>query len=308
MRASQQARPGQTLLAMATILAFAGAIAVAAASPPALPEDPQTVPVQEVKPAQLPVDCRDPASAMRPECRPRPAAPPPVPAPSAPSSTGFSAGSRSGGWSSAPDVAVLSYFQRGLIKIDTSDAFGFVLLPRRATTEDELAAQLRFCRVMLASLDTMEPEEVATTKVLATYWPIVATIPRTAIREAFANQDCPLLIRWYDHRVARTIAAKADIQDMSGPLLITWPSEDAQLAHRSDPLVVDFSAANEENLKKVLNYWFRQISQRPEYWTSYIREGTMRAELADAINETAGVMLAVLAGKWDSVTAVSDTP
>jgi hypothetical protein len=303
MHARLQSRSGPTRLALAAILALASTIAVAAASPPALPDEPEPAPMKEVKPPQLPIDCSDPASARHPECRPRPAAPPPPmmapPPASAPPTAGISG---------APARAVLSYFQRGTIKIDTSDAFGFVLLPRRAVTEGEMKAHLRFCRVMFASLDTMEPEDVALTKVLATYWPISTEVSRDALREAFANQDCMQLLYWYDHSVARTIAAKADIQDMSGPLLITWPSEDAQLAHRSDPLIVDFSAANEANLQKVLNYWFRQISQRPEYWTSYIREGTMRAELADAINETAGVMLAVLAGKWESVTAVSDMP
>lgn len=303
MHARLQSRSGPTRLALAAILALASTIAVAAASPPALPDEPEPAPMKEVKPPQLPIDCSDSASARHPECRPRLVAPPPAPPPAA-----ISAGGKLGGWSSAPAMAVLSYFQRGTIKIDTSDAFGFVLLPRRAVNEGEWKAQLRFCRVMLASLNTMEPEEVASTKVLATYWPISTEVSRADIREAFANQNCMQLVYWYDHSVARTIAAKADIQDMSGPLLITWPSEDAQLAHRSDPLIVDFSAANEANLQKVLNYWFRQISQRPEYWTSYIREGTMRAELADAINETAGVMLAVLAGKWESATAVSDMP
>ena len=75
-----------------------------------------------------------------------------------------------------------------------------------------------------------------------------------------------------------------------------------------DPLVVDFANADYDNASRALAHWFKQVSRKPELWTSYIREGTIRAELADAINETAGVMMAVLAGKWESVSAVSDTP
>ena len=71
-------------------------------------------------------------------------------------------------------------------------------------------------------------------------------------------------------------------------------------------LFVDFSKADNARATKTLQYWFRQLRGRPELWTNRIREGTIRAELADAVNDTAGVVLAVLYGKWDSVNAVAN--
>jgi hypothetical protein len=136
----------------------------------------------------------------------------------------------------------------------------------------------------------------------------VSDINPVSIRMAFESHDCQNLVAWYDHRFARDIAAKTGLQDKSGPLLVTWPSERTVARDQRDPLVVDFSSANQANAKRALAYWFQQLSQDPSLWTDRIREGTIRAELADAINETAGVMLAVLAGKWDSVTVVNGTP
>ena len=106
-------------------------------------------------------------------------------------------------------------------------------------------------------------------------------------------------------RLARTLANKAGVAELTGPLLITWPSSGAEGETARDPLIVDFSKANHERAAKALNYWFRQVKSRPDLWTSRIREGTIRAELADAVNDTAGVVLAVMAGKWDSLTVVA---
>jgi hypothetical protein len=92
---------------------------------------------------------------------------------------------------------------------------------------------------------------------------------------------------------------------LSGPLLITWPSTGADGDEARNPLIVDFSRADYARASKALQYWFRQVRGRPELWTNRIREGTIRAELADAVNDTAGVVLAVLYGKWDSVNAVA---
>jgi hypothetical protein len=128
-----------------------------------------------------------------------------------------------------------------------------------------------------------------------------------AVEAAFAAHDCDRLIAWYDHALARAIAARADVAALSGPFLITWPSEGTAARDR-DPLIVDFAVADYGRATKALQYWFGELRQKPELWTSRIREGTIRAELADAINDTAGVMVAVMAGKWDSVSAVNGTP
>jgi hypothetical protein len=199
----------------------------------------------------------------------------------------------------------LSYFQRSVTRVDTRKAFGFVLLPKSAVTAQEKHIQRQFCQITLASLDFADAEEAARTKALVTYWPIVATPSSAAIEAAFAAHDCDRLIAWYDHGLARAIAARADVAALSGPFLITWPSEGADVR---DPLIVDFAVADYGRATKALQYWFGELRQKPELWTSRIREGTIRAELADAINDTAGVMVAVLAGKWESVTAVSGTP
>ncbi len=71
---------------------------------------------------------------------------------------------------------------------------------------------------------------------------------------------------------------------------------------------MDFAKADNEHATKALQYWFRQLNGEPELWTNRIREGTIRAELADAINDTAGVVLAVLHGKWESVAALEEAP
>jgi hypothetical protein len=202
---------------------------------------------------------------------------------------------------------VLSYFQHGVTRVDTRKAFGFVLLPKSAVTGEEKTVHARFCDVMLASLDFAAPEEAARRDALATYWPIVAGPTRGELEAAFEAKHCPRLLAWYDHSLARSVAARAGLSGMSGPLLITWPSESAQREDR-DPLIVDFAKADHERATKALAYWFGQLRTNPKLWTSRIREGTIRAELADAINDTAGVMVAVLAGKWESVTAVSGTP
>lgn len=204
---------------------------------------------------------------------------------------------------------VLSYFQRGATHIDTKRAFGFVLIPKSAVTDAEWETRVEFCRLMLASLEFTSPEEAARrTASLATYWPLKAEHEPWEIEAAFADGDCDRLLGWYDHNLARRIAARAGVADLSGPLLITWPSEGRAGAEARSPLVVDFAKADHDRAKKALAYWFRQLRNRPELWTSRIREGTIRAELADAINDTAGVVVAMLAGKWDSVKAVSDTP
>lgn len=202
---------------------------------------------------------------------------------------------------------VLSYFQQSKTKLDTARAFGFVLLPKEAVTAEEKRTQKSFCALMLASLDFMTPDAVAASApatVLATYWPIAASRGAFEIKEAFATRDCDDLLAWYDHALARKLATNAGVADLSGPLLITWPSGGDATAVR-DPLVVDFSKANHERAKKALLFWFRQLKNRPDLWTNRIREGTIRAELADAVNDTAGVVLAVMSGKWESVNTLA---
>ena len=203
----------------------------------------------------------------------------------------------------------MSYFQRARTRLDTSRAFGFVLLPRAAVTADETRVQLQFCEILLASMDFMTPGAAAARgDVLATYWPVVGERESFEIKAAFEDRNCQLLLAWYDHGLARTLAAKAGVGELSGPLLITWPSGGDSYEGERDPLVVDFSRADYGHATKTLQYWFRQLRHRPELWTDRIREGTIRAELADAINDSAGVMLAVLYGKWDTLSAVNASP
>lgn len=223
-----------------------------------------------------------------------PAAPPPsAPAP----------GSRASGY---PTGLAVSYFQRGKMKLDTRNAFGMVIIPRKAVDQREMAVQRQFCEFVLASLDFETPGDINPAETLATYWPTIAEIDQVSLEMAFASHDCQNLIAWYDHKMARDIAAKTGLLDKGGPLLVTWPSERSVSREKRDPLVVDFANANRANTKRALAYWFRQLSQDPSLWTDRIREGTIRAELADAINETAGVMLAVLSGKWEGLTQIPD--
>lgn len=229
-------------------------------------------------------------------------APPPMPAGSGALITGFSTGGTAG------MQKVVSYFQRGSMRIDTVQAFGFVLMPRAAVTEYDRAVQRRFCEVMLASLDYAAPEAASEGKFLMTYWPVSGVVERWQIEYAFKNRRCDDLIDWYDHSLARSIAARAGVAQLSGPMLITWPSQDPSYAVVRDPLIVDFARADYPHATRALQYWFRQLNADPDLWTNRIREGTIRAELADAINDTAGVMLAVLNGKWESVAAIDETP
>jgi hypothetical protein len=205
-------------------------------------------------------------------------------------------------------LTVLSYFQRGAMKLDTTNAFGMVIIPRRAITDAERLRHRQFCELLLSSLDFVAPGEVRPVEMLATYWPTVARIDPASLQIAFASQDCQNLLLWYDHTLARRIAARTGLEDKSGPLLVTWPSQRTISREQRDPLVVDFAKANAQNARRTLAYWFRQVSQDPTLWTDKIREGTLRAELADAINETAGVMLSVLAGKWEGLTEVTAEP
>lgn len=251
----------------------------------------------------LPSSCVSGTTGQPVPCPPAPETSP-VPAP--PSADYVSGGSGPPG--SASDMKVLSYFQRGTMQLDTSKAFGFVLLPKSALTDREKLVQKQFCDILLASLDFMSPDVASSRQVLATYWPLVGEVTEQDIEDAFRQRNCTALIAWYDYSLARAIASKAGVSGMSGPLLITWPSQNVLVRNPRDPLVVDFANADYDNASRALAHWFKQVSRKPELWTSYIREGTIRAELADAINETAGVMMAVLAGKWESVSAVSDTP
>ena len=243
-----------------------------------------------------------------PSCPPDVPRPPPPPAPKPAARPGLVSGFSVGSSSTAGMQKVVSYFQRGIVRIDTAKAFGFVLIPRAAVTEEDRAVQRRFCEVALASLDYMAPDSETRDEVLMTYWPISTVVERWQIDYAFRNRRCDDLIDWYDHSLARSIANKADIAHLSGPLLITWPSQDPDDAEARSPLIVDFARADDEHAAKALRYWFRQLNNAPELWTSRIREGTIRAELADAINDTAGVVLAVLHGKWESVAALDEAP
>ena len=203
---------------------------------------------------------------------------------------------------------VLSYYQQSRTQIDTQRAFGFVLMPKAAVTAEDKRAQKDFCTTVLATMDFMTPGAVSASAprdVLATYWPVVGSRESYEIKQAFAERNCDDLIAWYDYRLARTLAAKAGVAELSGPLLITWPSSGAEGEAARDPLIVDFSKADHARAAKALTYWFRQVKSRPDLWTNRIREGTIRAELADAVNDTAGVVLAVMAGKWDSLTVVA---
>lgn len=225
----------------------------------------------------------------------------------APSLAGGSAPTGSGGLS-AMNAKVLTYFQRGLFRINTEKAFGFVLMPRSAITAQEKNSQVQFCEIALATMDFLTPGAAANSEALPTYWPIVSYINATDVERAFNSRDCNNLIAWYDHSLARNIAAKSGLIDKSGPILITWPSKSALYDNPRDPLIVDFANADYAHATKALRYWFRQASRNPKLWRSYIREGTLRSELADAINDTAGVMLAVLSGKWNSLSAIGGTP
>lgn len=256
------------------------------AAPPPRPSLPGLVP------PNIPgIDPTDP-STWPPETRPPAAAGDPI-----------------GGGAAPPSEKVLSYFQQAKTHIDTKSAFGFVLFPRVALTTQEKQTQKDFCEIILASLDFLSPGAVETAvaehhDILATYWPIDPSHNSFDVSTAFAARDCDDLIAWYDHKLARALAAKAGVAHLGGPLLITWPSSGVNERDR-DPLVVDFSKANHERATKALQYWFRQLRNKPSLWTNRIREGTIRAELADAVNDTAGVMLAVLAGKWDTLTTVT---
>jgi hypothetical protein len=203
---------------------------------------------------------------------------------------------------------VLSYYQQTRTQIDTKRAFGFVLMPKAAVTDEDKRAQKDFCTTVLATMDFMTPGAVSASAprdVLATYWPVVGSRESYEIKQAFSERNCDELIAWYDYRLARTLAAKAGVSELTGPLLITWPSSGADGETARDPLIVDFSKANHERAARALQYWFRQVKARPDLWTNRIREGTIRAELADAVNDTAGVVLAVMSGKWDSLTVVA---
>ena len=296
------------------------ALALIALAPPSMRSASATPPVSQAQTADEDEDringcpkgpdgkvlnCR--AEAERPprpvpaRIKPTTASPAPAPPPpAAPASRSPTAGS-----GSAIAMAV-SYFQRGKMKLDTRNAFGMVIIPRRAVDDKEQAVQRQFCELVLASLDFAAPGDINPVETLATYWPIIADIDPVSLEMAFASHDCQNLIAWYDHRMARDIAAKTGLLDKGGPLLVTWPSERSVSRDQRDPLVVDFANANRANAKRALAYWFRQLSQDPSLWTDRIREGTIRAELADAINETAGVMLAVLSGKWEGLTEIPD--
>lgn len=203
---------------------------------------------------------------------------------------------------------VLSYFQKTRTKIDANRAFGFVLMPKVAVSAQDKRAQKDFCTTILASMDFMTPGAVAASAprdVLATYWPVVGSRESYEIKHAFTERNCDDLIAWYDFTLARALAAKAGVAELTGPLLITWPAAGADGNAARDPLIVDFSKANPERATKALTYWFRQVKSRPDLWTNRIREGTIRAELADAVNDTAGVLLTVMSGKWDSLTVVA---
>lgn len=286
------------LVAMSWLAQTALAQMRSAPKPTDTPASPPTMESEEHKTAcPTGPDGKVTACEVRPATLPKPASPPPA---------ALTAGS--GRTISSADVKAVSYFQRGKMKIDTRNAFGMVIIPRKAIDDAGRAHQRQFCELVLASLDFVAPEDVAPEEVLATYWPIVSDINPVSIRMAFESHDCQNLVAWYDHRFARDIAAKTGLQDKSGPLLVTWPSERTVARDQRDPLVVDFSSANQANAKRALAYWFKQLSQDPSLWTDRIREGTIRAGLADAINETAGVMLAVLAGKWEGLAEVPAKP
>lgn len=233
---------------------------------------------------------------------PAPTPPSAMPVPRAPSAMPPAAANGHSG------AKVLSYFQQSRTQIDTKRAFGFVLMPKAAVTAEDKRTQKDFCTTVLATMDFMTPGAVSASAprdVLATYWPVVRSRESYEIKQAFAERNCDDLIAWYDYGLARTLASKAGVAELSGPLLITWPSSGADGESARDPLIVDFSKANHERAAKALKYWFRQVKSRPDLWTSRIREGTIRAELADAVNDTAGVVLAVMAGKWDSLAVVA---
>ena len=298
LRATPRTRLATLVLAVALFGSTASAQMISPTAPPGA-----NTPSPSVSSPSLPTDCTPGPNGQPASCLNNP---PPSPVPAPPAAEYVSGGSGPPG--AAAELKVLSHFQRGTMQLDTRKAFGFVLLPKSAITDREQATQKQFCEIMLASLDYVSPESASSPQVLATYWPVVAGIPTDDIAEAFQDRNCTALIAWYDYSLGRAIASKAGVLGMSGPLLITWPSQSALINNPRDPLIVDFANANYEYANRALAHWFRQVSRNPGAWTNYIREGTIRAELADAINETAGVMLAVLAGKWDSVTVVNGTP
>src|SRR5262249_8094623 len=142
---------------------------------------------------------------------------------------------------------VVSYFQHARTHIDTRRAFGFVLIPKAAVTADEKRAQKEFCEILLATLDFMTPGTAAArSDILATYWPIVGLRESFEIKAAFDERNCDDLIAWYDHKLARSLATKAGVAGLSGPLMITWPSSGPDGEEARNPLIVDFSKANHE--------------------------------------------------------------
>lgn len=197
-------------------------------------------------------------------------------------------------------ATAVSYFQHGITPVDTAAAVGFVVIPRRALTPEEEKVHLQFCATLLATLDYLPPSEAAVAlHTLVTYWPLVSAVSSKEIEAAFERRDCAQLMSWYDYRLARQLARIAGVGDLGGPLLITWPSLGDLGEGARYPLIVDFSRADHAHATTALKYWMGQVRGRPELWTNRIREGTIRAELADAINSVAGVMLAVFYGKWD---------
>lgn len=162
-------RTATTLIA--AVFASSAAAQMMPATPPPATVNPKIIspsmstcsPAQDGQPttcAPAPIPLPTPMPLPTPAPRPiAPASPPRGAALSGGSSTGAAAG----------DEKVLSYFQRGTSRVDTSRAFGFVLLSKSAVTVEERRLHLQFCRIMLASLDFMTPEAAAQEQVLVTY-------------------------------------------------------------------------------------------------------------------------------------------
>jgi hypothetical protein len=300
-------------LMMPSLLAVALAVGVPRASAQAMrPVQPVS---PTINPSSVPTNCapghqgQPNACSSMPTLTPMPTivAPPqpvplPVPAPPALASGGPGAVSEVG------EHKVLTYFQRAKTDVDATRALTFVVMPKSAVTANEKELQEQFCQIVLASMTFVTPGTAIGKDMFATYWPIVPGRTANEIETAFGERDCAHLVAWYDHTLARTIAARTGITGRSGPFLITWPAQGPSGDQSRSPLLVDFSKADYDHASKLMTYWFRQLRYKPELWTDYIREGTIRAEIADAINETAGVALAVLSGKWESIETVSGRP
>lgn len=193
------------------------------------------------------------------------ATPPPVSAPqTAPPAATASA---------APEAIRASRIFAGPTQYPPPDfaAYGILAFPSLATTSDR-ARHIIICEAYVATLPASSDLPLPRSEQMATVWPVRTDTLGERLTQTPSDGDCAAAVDEYDqlHALRQIRLAErsgGSLGEGRGPFLLAWSPGVAHGAADAHVLRLDLSSVDtDQQAKRLLRRWVREIEERPELW------------------------------------------